>query len=99
MGEGQPRKVCEIWDLRVISDEKEDFVRMNPTCCDECVEEVSNGVSGLEMEDVLVAEKWCGGVIEEGDGGDGVNMLMRRCFVGVTDRYFNVSDVGEAGVS
>ena len=77
MGGGQPRKVCEIWDLRVISDEKEDFVGMNPTCCDQCVEEVGDGVSGLKMEDVLVVWKWCGGVIEESDGGDGVATLMR----------------------
>ena len=61
----------------MISDEKEDFVGMNPTCGDQCVEEVCNGVSGLKLEDVLVMWEWCGGMIEEGDSGDGVAMLMR----------------------
>ena len=32
------------WELRVVSDEEKDFVGVNPTCCDECVEKIGNCV-------------------------------------------------------
>ena len=43
--------------------------------------------------------EWCGGVIEERDGGCGVPALLRRCFVDVGDGDFNIFDVGKSGVS
>ena len=44
MGEGVAEGLNGGWDLRVVSNEKKDLVRMDPTCCDECVEKIGNCV-------------------------------------------------------
>ena len=44
MGEGVAEGVNGGWDLRVVSDEQKDHIRMDPTCSDECVEKIGNCV-------------------------------------------------------
>ena len=44
MGEGVTEGMKWRWNLRVIGNEEKAFVRMDPACCDECVEKVGDGV-------------------------------------------------------
>ena len=53
MGEGVTEGMNGCWDLRVISDEEKDFVRMDPACCDKCVKKIGNRVRRLEVKCVL----------------------------------------------
>ena len=85
--------------MRVVSDEKKDLVRMDPTFRDECVKKIGNCVGGLEAKCVFMKDKRCWGVKEESDGGQRVVLLVRLgCGVGAPDGYLDVLDVGEAGV-
>ncbi len=99
MGEGVTEGMKWRWDLRVIGNEEKASVRMYPACCDECVQEIGDCVRGLEVKCVLVRDKRCWGVKEESDGGWRVVLLVRLgCGLGATAGYFDVLDVGEAGV-
>ena len=54
-------------ELENVGDNKKDFVGMDPRCGDECVQEIVFGVSGMEVECVLVVGEGDGGVGEDFD--------------------------------
>ena len=60
MGEGITEGMEWSWDLRVVGDEEEAFVRMDPACGDECVKKIGDGVRGLEVKCVFVRDKSIG---------------------------------------
>ena len=69
MGEGITEGMEWSWDLRVVGDEEEAFVRMDPACGDECVKKIGDGVRGLKVKRVFARDKRYGGEREEGHGG------------------------------
>ena len=99
MGEGIAEGMEWSWDLRVVGDEEEAVVRMDPACGDECVKKIGDCVGGLEVKCVFVGDKRYWGVKEESDGGQRVVLLVRLgCGLGAADRNLDVLDVGDGGV-
>ena len=87
------------WDLRVVGDEEEAFVRMDPACGDECVKKIGDDVRGLEVKCVFVKDKRYWGEKEESDGRQRVVWLVRwGCVLGAEDRNLEVFGIGDAGV-
>ena len=99
MGEGITEGMEWNWDLGVVSDEEEAFVRMDPACGDECVKKIGDGVRGLEVKCVSVRDKRYWGEKEESDGGQRVAWLVRwGCVLGAADGNLEVFGVGDARV-
>ena len=51
--------------MSVVSDDEQDFVGVDPACCDEFLKEVGDSVRGLKGECALVKDEWNRGIGEE----------------------------------
>ena len=99
MGEGITEGMEWSWDLRVVGDEEEAFVRMDPAGGDECVKKIGDGVRGLEVKCVSVRDKRYWVEKEESDGRQRVVWLVRSgCGLGAEGGNLEVFGVGDAGV-
>ena len=51
--------------MSVVSDDEQDFVGVDPACCDEFLEKVGDSVRGLKGECEFVKDEWNRGISEK----------------------------------